>query len=94
VIPVAGPDQGLRGDLVALTGDGMRTLALNRDGELFVIARGRVRTVAVDPEFAERLVEHSLASPERTLLVRDPVSGAEDWLVLDGWVVWRVQNER
>ncbi len=94
VRPVAGPDEGLRGELVALAPapDGRRTLALNRAGELFVLAAGRARPVALDPELALALVDQHVAAPQRTLRLRDSRSGAEEWFVLDGWVVWRVPD--
>jgi hypothetical protein len=96
VRPVAGPDEGLRGDIVVLSAapDGRRMLVLNRDGELFALTRGRARTIPIDPDDAERLVERGLACPARTLSVRDPLTGQEDWFALDGWVVWHVQDQR
>src|SRR5262245_3685179 len=96
VRPVAGPDEGLRGDIVALSAapDGRRTLVLNRDGELFALTGGRARMVPLDPELVEQLVAHSLACPARTISIRDPLTGAEDWFALDGWVVWRVRDGR
>jgi hypothetical protein len=94
LVPLAGPDEGLRGDLVALAPapDG-RTLALNRDGELFVLGARRAREVAVAPELAGELVERHLAAPARTLSVRRR-AGERDWFALDGWVVWRVGDAR
>jgi len=95
VRPLLGPEEGLRGDLVALavSASGRRMLALNREGELFVIASGRARLVPVDPELAAELVAEHVAAPQRTLRWRD-ASGAEEWFALDGWVVWRVADER
>lgn len=97
VRPLFGPDEGLRGDLVALAPapDGRRMLALNREGELFLLSSGRARAVAVemvavDPERAGALVEQSLAAPQRTLRLGASRSGTEQWFALDGWVVWRV----
>jgi hypothetical protein len=83
--PLAGPEHGLRGDLVALgSASGGRILVLNRDGEAFEVRAGRARALPAEPARLESVLSRALAEPERRL--RLP---GGDWLVLDGWVVWR-----
>jgi hypothetical protein len=92
--PLAGPEQGLRGELVALVAEehGPRILALNRAGELFELSDAAVRALPLDPRLVAAPIARALAAPRRMLHARDPVTGASEWLLLDGWVVWRLGN--
>lgn len=91
---LAGPDEGLRGDLVAVSAsaDGRRALALNESGELFLVTPGRARALDVDPARVASVLAHARANPQRDLRLRDPLTGADEWFALDGWVVWRVRD--
>jgi hypothetical protein len=88
VLDLAGPESGLRGDLVALTrlpGSG-RVLVANRDLELFEVRPGRAARLGVDPTRVAPVVERFLESPRRTQRIG---TGAQRrTYVLEGWVVW------
>jgi len=90
--PVAGPEQGLTGDLVALatlppgSPGGMRVAVANRAGELFGLSGTRVFRLAARPERLAPVLERFLAAPRRWVRL-----GREDY-VLDGWAVWRVTS--
>jgi hypothetical protein len=90
--PVAGPAEGLRGEIVALAADrdGKRVLALNDAAELFVITAGaRVRALAFDPEALDPRLAADLAAARRVATLPDAATRRPAWYVLDGWVVWR-----
>jgi hypothetical protein len=90
--PVAGPADGLRGEIVALAADrrGNRVLALNDAAELFVITAGvRVRALAFDPDALDPRLAADLAGARRVATLPDPAARRPAWYVLDGWVVWR-----
>jgi hypothetical protein len=85
VQPIAGPEQGLRGELRALSPalDG-GILAVNAAGERsWISARGRVLTLASR--------ETEPGAPRRTLRTREPATGQPVWLALEGWALWRVR---
>jgi hypothetical protein len=90
--PLAGAEQGLRGEIVALAAkpDGRRIAALNADGEAFEIRDGRVRMLRSDPELVAPVLERLRASPQRSARVLDRWTHEEQWFALDGWAVWRV----
>jgi len=92
VEPVAGPEQGLRGELIALSSvpGGARVLVLNREGELFEILGRRVRALRADAERMPAVAQRFLERPQRIVQQSAPGSRTSDWFVLDGWVVWRV----
>jgi len=94
--PLAGPDQGLRGRILAVAGstDGLRLLALNDRAEIFELRAGRVRQLAVDPVRCAALVERYRSAPQLATRLVDPWSGASTWYALDGWAVWRVGAAR
>jgi len=100
VRPVAGPDDGLRGRIVALTPrPGGRILALNEDGELFDLSTHgvvplRARPATIDPEVVTVALRQAREAPRRTLSVPDPLSGMQHWFAIDGWAVWRVGDGR
>lgn len=90
--PVAGPENGLSGSLIAVTpsADGRRALVLNDAGQVFAVSSGRARMLAIAPERVAAAVQRFRNEPQRALHLHDPLTGADDWLALDGWVVWRV----
>ena len=81
--PLFGPENGLSGELVAL--DPVRGLALNRAGQRFELRAGRARVLAVENEAALTRVP----TPQRSLRL----ARTGQWLVLDGWVVWRTTSD-
>jgi hypothetical protein len=93
--PVAGPEQGLRGDLVAIgtTPDGRRTLVVNTAGEAFEFFGTRPRALTSSPESTAALLARVQAEPQRTAQLRDRSTGATRHFALDGWAVWRVEGE-
>ena len=93
VAPLAGPDQGLRGDLVALASHpGCRQLLVaNDEGEVFALSGGRVRRVPADSDRIWSVLESFRARERRWVTLRTAWS-REDY-VLEGWVVWRVTIE-
>ena len=95
VVPLAGPDEGLRGAIVALSASasGRRVLAMNATGEVFELASGQARALATVPERVAPVLQHALEAPVRTLRLRDAFTGARESYVLDGWTVWRVDAE-
>jgi hypothetical protein len=96
VRPVAGPEQGLRGALVALASspDGRRTVALNDRGDAFELVGGRVRALSAEPELVAAALERARTTPQRAACLRDPWTRDERWYALDGWAVWRVELPR
>jgi hypothetical protein len=94
--PVAGPADGLRGAIVALASDrqGARVLALNDDGELFVITARGTRVLPFDAEALDPRLAAGLAAPRRVASLPDPGTRRSAWYVLEGWVVWRAAVER
>jgi hypothetical protein len=92
-VPIAGPAQGLRGDLVALVAQrGSRQLLVANDaGEVFALAGGTVRPVPVDAERLSPVLESFRSHPRRWVALRSAWA-SEDY-VLDGWVVWRATIE-
>jgi len=92
--PLAGPDEGLRGEIVRLLAapDGRHVYVLNGDGEAFGIDSSGVRRLALEPERLAPLLARSRVAPQRTLRLRDPRTRVEERYALDGWVVWHVSE--
>jgi hypothetical protein len=90
ISPVAGPEDGLEGELVALASspEGRRVVAFNAAGGTFELVGGRVRPVRADPG----LVQGALAGvpPQRTARVRDRWTRTDEWFQIDGWALWRL----
>jgi hypothetical protein len=95
VQPVAGPEHGLRGELVAIgtSPDGGRTLVVNTDGEAFEFLGTRPRALTSAPEPTAALLARVHAEPQRTAHLRDRSTGRTRHFALDGWAVWRVADE-
>jgi len=92
VEPIAGPEDGLRGDLVALSsrpGEHRVRLA-SREGELFEVRGRTVRRIDADRPSVSALAEQEARAPRKRVSQPDPRSGATRDFVLDGWVVWQV----
>jgi len=98
VRPVAGPDDGLRGPIVALTPrPGGRILVLAEDGERFDVSTHgvvllRATPATIDPELVGVALRHAREAPRRTLSVPDPDTGTRQWFAIDGRAVWRVAS--
>ncbi|HEX6886453.1 MAG TPA: hypothetical protein VF530_23960 [Planctomycetota bacterium] len=95
VQPVAGPEHGLRGELVAIgtSPDSGRTLVLNSAGEAFELLGTRPRVLTATPGPTSALLARIGAEPQRSAHLADPSSGRRRHFVLDGWAVWRVADE-
>jgi hypothetical protein len=95
VQPVAGPEQGLRGELVAIgsSSDGRRPFVVNTDGEAFDCLGTRPHALTTLSEPTAALLARVRAEPQRTALLREHATGRTRYFVLDGWAVWRVADE-
>lgn len=91
----AGPEHGLTGAIVALGTTSTRghVLALNADGELYLVRAGAARKLAFAPERAAAALEHFRAHPQRQMRIPGGAARPAAELVLDGWVVWAVPME-
>ena len=91
----AGPEHGLAGAIVALGATSSRghVLALNADGELYLVQPGAAHRLALAPERAAAALEHFRAHPQRRMRLPGGPAGPAAELVLDGWVVWAVPME-
>ena len=90
--PVAGPEHGLRGELVAIgtaPGSG-RTLVVNAGGETFELLGTRARVLTTAPGPTSALLARIAAEPQRSVQLSDPATGRRRHFALDGWAVWRV----
>jgi len=93
VQPVAGPEHGLHGELVAIaTTPGGRTLVTNADGQSFELLGTRARALPPAPERTAALLARARTEPQRTVELLDPSTGRTRHFALDGWVVWRVAD--
>jgi len=92
---VAGPEHGLRGELVGIgTAPGSRrTLVVNRAGEAFELLGARAQVLATAPGPTSALLARLAAEPQRSVHLTDPATGRRRHFALDGWAVWRVADE-
>jgi hypothetical protein len=96
VQPVAGPEHGLRGELVAIgtSSDGRRTLVANSDGQAFELFLGtRPSVLDAAPAPAAALLARARSEPQRSVRLSDGSTGRTRHFALDGWAVWRVADE-
>ena len=86
-VPLAGPDGGLSGDLVALSIDARgRTVVASSEGTLFALDGSRARTIARAQDELPATLERP-ASRTAALIRRN--GGRSELYVLDGWTVRR-----
>jgi hypothetical protein len=92
MLPLAGPESGLTGELVGITTspDGRRVRVASSAGAVFEVTAGRVRAVAAGPAGAEEVLAHLRTEPQRRARLVDPLSGVAADFALADWVVWRV----
>jgi len=96
VQPLAGPESGLVGEIAGLwtAPGGRRVLALTTAGDAYALSASGVRRLELAPERLATALERAVGTPRRAVRLLDPRTGSGTWFALDGWVVWRVADER